>query len=302
MNNAEVMGIRNGLLHINSDASLRYFEPLIGNGATGFVPRDRFGNRVFISSTGAYFDRAGNENKAGILISREGENFIKRHPGILSDIERGAFELTDTLQFGTQAQVTSKIDLGRGRKIQSLPAGDIQAQSSVFLLEIDSEKYVVKKKAPRPKNRLAIDRSQPYINEMLQTQRFGTDLHDLFANVGIIMATFMFATGQFSCSRFEEGRHPTQKELGEKIESIWSEMYKYLVSLQPVSRISKHYQPPDLWDHIKLDLSREYGEDEDGGYGGDGLVWRTDNFILRPDNKIVCIDPFYYDPPYSRCA
>ena len=62
-------------------AKILHFKP---NPETG---RDKFGNRIFTSPEFAYQDREHHLNKAGLLVSQEGEVFIKSHPGLLKNLD-----------------------------------------------------------------------------------------------------------------------------------------------------------------------------------------------------------------------
>lgn len=259
-------------LHRNPDAPLQHFLPLKVPEGSRQIPRDRFGNRIFSSANKSYLDRKGEPTKAALLVSPAGELFIKENPGILNDIDRGIVELTDTGQLGTY---WTSIYLGKERKMQRLLNGR-GSQSLVYLLKTADKKYVVKKKNPQA--RLHEDVSQPYINEMLQTQALATDLKQELTTAGVAMATHFFASGQVSCAQFEEGQHPKPEYLKEKTNDLIGEVQNYIRS-----------QTSDLWENIDQD-AKVYD------YSPTRIVFRTDNFIQKPDGTLVWIDPFLYDP------
>lgn len=83
----QILNQRN--LETNPEVSIRHFKPLEGG-------RDRFGNRFFKSPELAFTDREGEKSKAGLLLSKTGEEFIKNNPGILRKLEEGLIELEKT--------------------------------------------------------------------------------------------------------------------------------------------------------------------------------------------------------------
>lgn len=273
MNRTEIRQIINAELRINPNAQLRHFVPLHSEEAGRITSRDRFHNLVYTSPDKSYLDRENDETKAAILISQEGEHFMRKHPRILSDIERGVAGLTDTFQLGAFRQPVTGVDLGKKRKMKRLFIG---GQSMVYLMEVDPEKYVVKQKTPAHEDKGHNDATQPYINEMLQIQAISVDLHEKLEAAGIEMPTYMFASGQLSCRKFVEGVHPTTEFLNEKLNILLPALNEYL---------DKQHDP--LWRNVYTDLYFFAGRD-------DPIPLKIDNFILRPDGKLVWIDPFAY--------
>lgn len=230
--------------------------------------RDIFGNRIFTSADKAYQDREGDNVKAGLLISPEGESFVRTNPGILTNIDKGLVELEYTLEKDTFKRKT-QVDLGEGRKMTYLTA---HGQSSVYLLEVGKEKYIVKTKNYASGETFATA-AQPYINEMLQTQTLAHSLKNKLAEINISLPTYMFASGQISCMKFEEGNKPEMQEYRESFEKLRQLSSDYILQQQN--------NDVDLWKNMAVDLDL-----------------RTDvtrNFKKRSDGSLVWIDPFLYD-------
>lgn len=309
-------GIEQSSLHKSPDAPvLEHFVPIVNEGVN--IQRDRFGNRIFKSPSFSYYDRDGRETKAGLLISPEGEEFIKVNKGILNDIARGLKDLNsrfdpeeeekrllseflvankdlssedelwvkrgerfDRFKSESRSQPLIEIDLGNNRKME-IPAGTNGRQSKIYVLKIGSEKYVIKVKKPVKKRDK--DFSQPYINEMLQCQAIAADLKPQLNQAGIEMARFLFASGQMSCARFEEGEKPTDEELKPKVRTFVSALYGYIEK--------QHVDGVGLWRNIHQDISA-YIETTKAGW--EIFFINNDNFIKRSDGKLVCIDPVNY--------
>src|SRR6266498_438957 len=253
--------------HENPQAVLRHFTPLpLQEGET--IPRDRFGNRVFTSADKGYVDREGKETKAAILVSPKGETFIKANLGILNDINKGLISLTTNLKPDSQWETIDEIDLGKNRKMKKMSEA---GQSNIYLLETDSEKYVVKIKADNPRTK-DNPPSQPYINEMLQSQMIATDLSSELNEAGISMPTFLFASGQVSCTKFENGEHPNTQELSNKL-------YEFIPKVQTYMR----NQQTDLWQNIAQDAIKTFWPFEIITPEAEELhLIKVDNFIQRP--------------------
>jgi len=260
-------------LHPNPEAPIRHFLPV--KTSEGITPRDRFGNRIFSSADKSYVDRQGNETKAAMLVSSKGEAFIKNNPSILNDIDYGITELTFAMTQDFLWETIGEIDLGEDRKMKKLPKGQ-GGQSLVYLLEVGDEKYVVKKKFSQ--QRKSEDVSQPYINEMLQTQALEHDLQKELQEAGIEMPTYIFASGQVSCSEFIEGMYPSEKFLKEKVGGLLYKVESYI----------REQQIP-LWEGIKHDANYTQKTPRI-------ISYKTDNFIQKKDRTLVWIDPFLYDP------
>lgn len=78
-------------LFINPDALLKHFHP-----PTDSSERDRFSNRIFFSRDRANIGQNKEEVKAALLVSPEGEAFIKENRGILNLIDKGLTLLHNT--------------------------------------------------------------------------------------------------------------------------------------------------------------------------------------------------------------
>jgi len=151
-----------------------------------------------------------------------------------------------------------------------------KGQSQIWILEIGSEKFVIKYK--KAANTPSADISQPYFNEMLQSQALGQDLTQELAAEGVEMPTFLFASGQISCIRFEEGRHPNETLLHDKLERFLPVVDNYISN-----------QKSQLWAGIHSDAIGQT-------FAPTTTVIKTDNFIQRPDGIMVWVDPLYFAP------
>lgn len=231
--------------------------------------RDIFGNRIFTSDDKAYQDREGDNVRAGLLISLEGESFVRTNPGILTNIDNGLIELEYTLEKDTFKRKT-QVDFGEGRKMTYLTA---HGQSSVYLLEVGKEKYIVKTKNYAAGETFATA-TQPYINEMLQTQTFARDLKDRLTEINIHLPTYMLASGQISCMKFEEGNKPKMQEYRESFERLYQLSSEYIQRQQN--------DDVGLWKNVAVDLDLKTDV--------------TRNFIKKSDDSLVWIDPFLYQP------
>jgi hypothetical protein len=242
------------------DAPTKHFSPIkVEEG----IPRDRFDNRIFTSPTKSYNDREGDEVKAGLLVSKQGEDLLKANTGILQRIDHG---LTHFAANPTDEEAFALSDDLHMKKIGS------GSQSDVYLLTSGQEKYVVKK------NTSGDDLSQPYINEMLQSQSIAADLDKQLKSANMEMPTFLFASGQMSCVQYEEGKEPTKDRLEARFSSIIPDLKSYIEN--------QNHTGNNLWNDIVLDT------DSFVGFRPNGL--KTNNFIERPDGTIVYIDPFLH--------
>lgn len=268
-------------LHVNAAAPVRHFIPeaQVTEEQLPNIPQDRFGNRVFASADKAYLDRLGNETKAALLVSAEGESLIRSHPGILSGIDAALHRLDSNR--AERASVITR----NNRHIGTISLyTDLGSQSDVYLLHLGPETYVIKKH--RQDQTTKENGRQPYINEMLQAQSLAADLHDQFVQAGIVMPTFLFASGQLSCTRFEEGSEPRPRHLKAPLSTLLPQVNAYIAQ--------KQREGDPLWSKIKLDSS---GRQTRFSSLEDMLRnLRTSNFIKRKDGKIVWIDPFYFEP------
>ncbi len=232
--------------------------------------KDRFENRIFPAEkhgilTPGYYDREGRQTQAAILISPDGDRFIKRNPGILHSIEKGLKEIV---------KGADDVELDRGRKMSRL-TGVFSVQSLLSTLSINNDKYFIKIHAPSlpPRDNL----SQPFINEMLEVQAIQTDLREALTKISITFPTYYFASGQVLCRGYENGLAPSPTE----------DILKRIFNL---SRVVNYYigdedtDKKSLWHNIELDLL-------------DGFLMnaiRCENFIERSDGLLSWIDPFLH--------
>lgn len=234
------------------------------------------GNRIFTSPNLAYYDREEDLVKAAILVSSEDESFIKKHRGILNLIDKGLRLMEHSLEPGTFKE-RNEVVLEEGIEIKRISRG---GQSNVYLLTVDGEKYVIKTHIPRKIG--SGDVRQPYINEMLQVQLLKRDLGNELEKLGVVLPTFLFASGQVVCVKFEEGERPEEHELINILPPLVEKIRNYIAN--------QIRQGNSLFQNIDLDLVSDLER-----------KIKVENFIKRPDGKFVLIDPFfYYDPEDQR--
>jgi hypothetical protein len=231
--------------------------------------RDRFGNKFLSSPNLAYLDGSKDKVKAGMLISLEGQSFIQKNPKILQDIERG-LAILEKPHEGVPETV---IDLGGGRAIEKVTSG---GQSNFYILTINEERYAIKTHVSIRDGRG--DMHQPYINEMLQTQSMAEDLKVPLKHLRVEMAKFLFASGQVSCTLFEEG--------AKNLEALDPKRLEVLERVAKIYIAKQHENHNPLWEQIFVD----------GPLVGDKNVAPTalNNFKVRADGTMVWIDPFIY--------
>ena len=233
--------------------------------------RDRFGNKLIASPSLAYLDRDEHPVKAAALVSKEGEDFLRRNKGLLKPME--------------QAIVENEIADLKGRKgihLLELPGGRFLRriydqdgnQSKIYLLETEEDKVVVKKIQPVPVFYGELN-NQPYFNEMLQVQSITHDLGEDLADVGVSMSTFLFATGQVSGIEYAEGSCPDYTKVRKRL----------LVALKTAkSYVAEQASSGNpIWENVYVD--------EQVRIDGD-----SSNFIQGQDGHIVWVDPFVYVP------
>ena len=248
------------ILFASTDAELKHFQPVDGI-------RDRFGNRIFTSNDLAYRDREGDQVKAALLVSQEGERFIKNHPGILNKIGEAICKWGEHVKDG---RIGNQLQIDLDTKLTYLGGG---SQSHAHLLQIGNEYIVVKTRSARAD---LIDRTgltQPYINEMLQTQSIAKDLKIGLAEIGIGFPRFLFASGQVSCVRFEQGHEPSEKRINKVKNDLFNLIENYI----------KRRRENDLWKNIYADMVA-FGTNKP----------RVDDIIEKNDGGLVFIDPFIY--------
>jgi len=250
---------KNVLTGDTDGAKVKYFTPEQNR-------RDRFGNRMLISKDLAYLDRSNDKVKAGILISPEGEKFIKQNPGIIKKID-SALSF-----FETHGKYREEIvDLDDGVTIEIGKGGN---QSEFYILTAGGERYAIKTNA-------LFWVHQPYINEMLQSQSLATDLKDALSELKVRMSTFLFASGQVFCTRYEENVKNYDEETEERLERV--DRLELAVSAYVVRKKSEH---DPLWENIEVDIPYTNFQRQE-------TIRR--NFMLQPDGVMVWIDPFFYN-------
>ena len=245
-----------------SGAVVKNFKPLEGSN------KDRFRNRLFVSKDLAYLGGIGEKVKAGILISPKGQKFIAENPGILKGIDR-ALALLEISEKNEQV-----IDIDNNWALYPNRTG---GQSKFYLLVGFGEQYAIKTHAPYMANRKEIH--QPYMNEMLQTQELGEYLNKECPELRVKMSSFLFASGQVSCTKFEEN---TGDESMLDVDRLKKLQFNSEFYIDNQRRNLKN----ELWDNVEVDLF----------IGGPlGYLNMFTNFIKKSDGSIVWIDPFIYN-------
>jgi hypothetical protein len=217
---------------------------------------DRFGNRVFRSSGLIYTDRSYSPVRAALLVSPTGRGFLRSNPRILRDIDRGLAVLGSDKTVG----------LGSGRRIERWRGG---SQSRVNLLTVDGQKKVIKTQSSSLY-------SQPFINEMLQVQSLQADLGDQLGQFNVEMPVFLFASGQVSCMEFVEGDEAVENDLSPFVGKLYRVVKNYVDD--------QNDEGNKLWRGVFVDLMKFYPTTQ----------IRANNFVKRPDGKLVWIDPFFF--------
>ena len=249
----------------NKNVQVLNFNPL-ENG------RDRFGNRLITSPTIGFFNRKDEESKAALLISTEGEIFIKNHKGILKEIEEAINQFKQNLQL-------KNLKLSQG-EIEFV----LEHNSDIYKITLQDGEYILKVPTDRSGIRPGYenyfeDVSQPYINEMLQLQEFDEEFGPELDKLGIEINAILFASNSVSLSRFIPGKHPERKNLLPILNSLTPEIEKFIHERE------KKNIP--LWENIHQDLDRKKPKEAES-------YPARDNFIERPDESLVIIDAFAY--------
>ena len=228
--------------------------------------KDRFGNQYLTSKEFSYGSN-GQETSAGILISPEGQKFIAEHPKILHDIDKNLA----CLESGSEMDATHGIffDHNQSCFLQKKAKG---SQSNFYVLALGQEKYAIKTHVTHNLIRKKID--QPYVNEMLQTQSISQDLKSELEDLNIRMSSFIFASGQVSCTKYEEKSGDYSKITSFRLTKFFNLLSSYIKKKQ------KERDP--LWQNIIVDSN-----------GNLETILR--NFIVERDEEMVCVDPFIYE-------
>lgn len=266
---AEQFSSQRELTRYTEGARVKHFTPEKGEW-------DRFGNYLYVSKDLAYLDGTGDKVKAGILISPEGGKFIKQHPGVLKEIDSALSNLEDADGNNILGQ---SINLGNDGTLETKVGG---GQSNFYILTVDREKYAIKTHVPDDLGHvdglyMNMNVYQPYINEMLQTQSLAMDLKSELSSLGVKMSTFLFASGQVSCSRYEVDERNYNALNEKKLENLMEVAEKYLLKEK-----SKKNQ---LWDHVQIDLNSYM------------IRKALKNFRTKKDGTMVWIDPFILIAP-----
>ncbi len=246
------------------NAKILHFRP-------GFDSRDEFGNRAF-SSPLSYTDREGRRVKAAMLVSPQGEKFIRENKGILQDLDKGMREFSEGInkgEFSLLKEEDPKIDLSHSRYLTWIASG---GQSRTFILETEVNKYIVKTNVTMSSK--YIDFTQPYINEMLQTQKLRKLLKKDLEEAHMDFGRFLFATGYMSCMEYVEG---------ESGEFDMDDTKPVTVIYKKVKEMVRQFQVKrdPLWVNVDVDWT---GEDH---------LLPTANMVKTKD-KLVWIDPFMH--------
>ena len=228
--------------------------------------KDRFGNQYLTSKEFTYFDRGLEQISAGILISSDGQSFIAKHPLILHEMEEALLYFETKYKYGN----TSITDLSDGISLQIIKHNG--SQSNFYILITPEGKYAVKTHVHD--ERIIRDKTQPYINEMLQTQAVALDLKGKLDKLGVKMSDFLFASGQVSCTKYyeEEGNQVVITE--QRLTSLFNIVEEYIEKKQ-----NKHDK---LWDYIEVDSNGN-------------MESMPRNFRTKKDGTMVWIDPFIYE-------
>lgn len=294
------------LMDVDRDALSKHYKSLEGG-------RDRFGNRIFRSPDLAFVDRSHDKVKAALIVSPEGDKFIKTYEGILRDLEKALKhsgtlreevnrrdvdrflldrKVTNTLEIAGPSLLSSVYSFGVGkaravidrvtRENTYIAVTDNArlfylgegAQSRVYVLEIDKAKYIVKERNNKnDKYSNVEDLTQPYMNEMLQIQEMKAELGPLLAKYNVTLPEHLFASGSVSCVRFEEG--------DEAREDILLRLYNEKLFFKVQDFVREKAKMSPLWENVRVDFISD-----------DHL--RTQNFIKRPDGTLAWIDPLYF--------
>lgn len=236
----------------------------------GFIVRNDLDITVRESPEFAYSDNFGRLRKSALLISRDGDGFIKANRGMLSNLARGLSEIEYIPDdSANRDRHKTRVDLGNDRKLEFLTQG---GQSLVFILTIGEKKFIVKryKEEIREKNLV----SQPYVDEMLQMAMVRRDLGAQLETLEVETPRVLFATGQMMCTEFVDGSTPRPEDVESKIKAIEKIVAPYVNE--------KRRSEPSVWAGIETDLI--------GGWFG----IRNKNFIRRPNGRLVCIDMFKF--------
>lgn len=242
--------------HTNPQAPLRHFDVDPNTG------RDSFGNRIIRSQSLAYHDREGNATKAALLITPEGEAFIKSHAGILDQLDHALREIGPRIENGTYRVGRTPVELKPGYTLRYLDGG---GQSEVFKLETPTGPYIIKVHVSYSQLH------QPYVNEVLQMQTLAQDKKEEFSQLGVTFPRILFASGQVLCEELV----PEAVDLTDDFAAT-----NYATAVVAEDYIAeKHARKDALWNNIHVDKVHKK------------TVLPLGNYRRRMDGSLVWIDP-----------
>ena len=237
-----------------------YFEP------TDRGTFDRFGNRILQSPFYSFTTKEETHQSAALLLSPEGQTLVRKHKGLLRMVDRGIARITSGKQ--------DYVNWGEGENQISLETMDLSGtQSEVYLLIIGKERYLIKKMKWRENVVDSDDVRQPYINAMLQAQAVQRDCGTELGEIKVRLPTYLFASINTCCVRFEEGQAATAEDLKPKITGLTARLVDYIDEAEKSSSLWKGVVP----DCVSLEPVRI----------------RTENFIKARDGKFVLVNPFF---------
>ncbi len=242
--------------HLNPKAPLRHVDADQG------ARRDSFENRVIRSQSLAYNDQEGTSLKAAILITPEGEAFIKSHPGILGQLDHALREIGPRIENKKYRVGRTPVELRPGYILRYLDGG---GQSEAFKLETPTGAYIIKVHVSY--SRL----HQPYINEMLQMQTLARDKKDEFSELGITFPRILFASGQVLCEEF------VPEEIDQTDNFAATNYATAVVTEDYIAQQRSHGNT--LWNNIYVDKVHAK------------TVLPLGNYRRRIDGSLVWIDP-----------
>lgn len=193
----------------------------------------------------------------------------------IKDIAEGIAEIGAEIQSSANDKMRI-LDIGDGVTLSFLFEG---AQSRVYVLNINGDRYVVKvKKGKTSDNSVKHNYTQPYINEMLQLQEMGAELRELMDKNNVVLPEFLFVSSEVSCVKFEEGKMIVQYGV---YAGIINRLDSNGFSEKVIEYVKEKNRKESLWSNIQID-TRKRGK------------LKYDNFILRDDHKLAWIDPLLY--------
>ena len=250
-------------LQASPDAKILHFKP-------DSTDRDEFGNRAF-SSPLSYVDRENRKTKAAILVSSEGEELIKTNKGILKAIDQGLQAFTkkiESQEVSLWEPEKPSINIGEDRTLTWIDSG---GQSDAFVLQIGERKYVIQTNTSHKAK--FTNYSQPYINEMLQTQELQAQLKKDLEEAEVELSHFLFATPYVSCTKYMPGSESiTRKDLT-PVYNVLRKAVNYVSS--------KHDADDPLWKNVGIDINP-------------GLDQLPGKNMLQREDKLIWLDPFYH--------